>query len=123
MSCTNIYKMIKNYFKTAIRSLTKKPGYSIINIMGLAIGMACTIMILLWVQDELSYDKYNINHDRIYRVASDFKMNGREFNIASSCAPMAATIKREWPEVIDAVRLRYEGNRMVTNNNLNPPPG
>ena len=60
--------MIKNYIKIALRNIKKHKGYSFINIAGLAVGMACCILILLWVEDELSYDKYHKNADRIYRI-------------------------------------------------------
>ncbi|NOR52982.1 MAG: ABC transporter permease, partial [Candidatus Aminicenantes bacterium] len=60
--------MFKSYLKTTLRSIKKHPGYSLINIMGLAIGMACCILILLFVFDELSYDKFHENHGHIYRV-------------------------------------------------------
>jgi len=60
--------MFKNYLKIAYRNIKKHIGYSLINVAGLAIGMACCILILLFVFDELSYDKFHENHDRIYRV-------------------------------------------------------
>ncbi len=60
--------MLRNYLITAIRHLIKEKAFSIINIMGLSLGMAFTIIILLWVQDELSYDKFHTNHDRIYHT-------------------------------------------------------
>ena len=60
--------MFKNYFKTAFRGLIKYKEYSIINILGLAIGMACVILILLFVREELSFDQFHENKDRIYRV-------------------------------------------------------
>ena len=61
--------MFKNYLKVAFRNLRKHKGYSIINIAGLAAGMAVCILILLWVQDEVSYDRFNANAGEIYRVA------------------------------------------------------
>ena len=61
--------MFKNYLKVAFRNLRKHKGYSIINIAGLAAGMAVSILILLWVQDEVSYDRFNANAGEIYRVA------------------------------------------------------
>ena len=60
--------MLKNYLKIAIRNLFRHKAFSFINIVGLAVGMACTVLILLWVQDELSYDKFFKNADNIYLV-------------------------------------------------------
>ncbi len=63
--------MIKNYIKIALRNIKRHKGYSLINIAGLAIGIACCILILLWVQDELSYDRFHENAGDIYRVIQD----------------------------------------------------
>ncbi|MGB3863131.1 MAG: ABC transporter permease [Candidatus Aminicenantaceae bacterium] len=63
--------MIKNYIKIALRNLSRHKGYSFINIAGLAIGMACCILILLWVQDELSFDRFHKNADSIYHFMDE----------------------------------------------------
>ncbi|MGH2646811.1 MAG: hypothetical protein ACRDE8_04555, partial [Ginsengibacter sp.] len=63
--------MFKNYFKTALRNLSKNKFYSSINIIGLAVGLATCLLIFLYVTDELNYDKYNANADRIYRVNNE----------------------------------------------------
>ena len=77
--------MIKNYFKVAYRNLLRNKGFSAINITGLAIGMAAAILILLWIQDERSYDEFHKNKDRIYevwnRVPFDGKLRMLEFRI------------------------------------------
>jgi putative ABC transport system permease protein len=65
--------MLKNYFKTAFRNLLRNKFYSLINIVGLAIGLATCFLIILYVLDELSYDKYNVNASRIYRVNNEVK--------------------------------------------------
>ena len=69
--------MFKNYFKISFRNLYKHPFYSIINIAGLAIGIACVLFIIFYVQDELSYDRYNKKADRIYKIITNahFKEN------------------------------------------------
>ncbi|MDP9230324.1 MAG: ABC transporter permease, partial [Bacteroidota bacterium] len=64
--------MFKNYFTIAWRNLLRYKGFSLINIFGLAIGIACCVLVSLFIIDELSYDKYNKNADRIYRVVKDF---------------------------------------------------
>jgi putative ABC transport system permease protein len=101
--------MLKNYIKTAVRNLLKRKGYSLINIVGLAIGMASCLLILMFVNDELSYDTYNEKADRIFRVAGSFFYGGRSFDIAVAPAPMAQVLIDEFPEVEDAVRFRERG--------------
>jgi putative ABC transport system permease protein len=105
--------MIKNYFKTAVRNLFRQKGYSLINITGLAIGMACCLLIIMFVNDELSYDSYHKNADRIYRIAGDIKYGGRDFKTATVPAPMAKTLVNDYPQVEDAVRFRYKGSFIV----------
>ena len=96
--------MLKNYFKIAFRNLIRKKVFSFINIFGLAIGMACTILILLWVQDELSYDNFNKNGDNIYRVL--FQSNNRAEGIwGTSPGLLAPEAKKEIPEIVDAARI------------------
>jgi putative ABC transport system permease protein len=109
--------MLKNYFKIAFRNLWRNKSFSAINIFGLAIGLAVCLLITLFVIDELSYDKYNLNADRIYRVSSDFKVNGSVFNDRDSPAPMAATMMKEYPQIEVATRLRYNGKTLVKKDN------
>jgi putative ABC transport system permease protein len=96
--------MLKNYFKIAFRNLIRKKVFSFINIFGLAIGIACTILILLWVQDELSYDNFHKNKDNIYRVLyeSDIRSDGIWGTSPGLLAPEA---KKVIPEIIDAARM------------------
>ncbi|MCI0471229.1 MAG: ABC transporter permease, partial [Candidatus Aminicenantes bacterium] len=98
--------MIKNYFKTALRILFRNKGYSILNITGLAIGMACCLLILMFVNNEVNYDTYNKNADRIFRVAMHFKYGGRDSNAPLLFAPMAKTLSDDYPEIEDVVRFR-----------------
>jgi putative ABC transport system permease protein len=98
-----------NYLKIAIRNLKKNKGYSFINIFGLAVGIACCILILLYIQNELSFDKYNKNYDRVYRVHLDAKIGNNRLNIASSCAPCGPAFVREIPEVENFTRIRNYG--------------
>ncbi|NIR65303.1 MAG: hypothetical protein GWN00_20980, partial [Aliifodinibius sp.] len=101
--------MIKNYFKIAFRNLVKQKGYSIINIIGLAVGMASCLLILLWVQDELRYDKFHSKSERIYRLVDDYTRSGNTLEMAVTSGPMGPTLVREFPEVIDAVRMTNIG--------------
>lgn len=96
--------MLKNYLKIAIRNLSRHPTYSFLNISGLAIGMAASILILLWVQNELSYDRFNANADQIYRitvVASD------QFKAATNPAGMPAGLQAAMPEIRNTVRVSH----------------
>lgn len=96
--------MLKNYLKIAIRNLSRHPAYSILNISGLAIGMAASILILLWVQNELSYDRFNANADQIYRItveASD------QFKAATNPAGMPAGLQAAMPEIRNTLRLSH----------------
>ena len=105
--------MFKNYLKTAIRNLGRHRGYSFINVAGLALGMACCILILLWVQDELSYDRYHKNADRLYRVVVKGRMSNREINFSTSPAPLAKALTDEFPEVRQATRCLRSRNVLV----------
>jgi len=88
--------MFKNYFKTAWRNLVKNKGYSAINIGGLAVGMAVAILIGLWVYDELSYDKYHENYDRIAQVMQHANFNGEIATQTANPALMGPTIRAKY---------------------------
>jgi putative ABC transport system permease protein len=105
--------MFLNYLKIALRNLKKNKGYSFINIFGLAVGIACCIIILLFIQNELSYDKYNKNFDRIYRVRLSARISNSELNTATSCAPCGPTFVSEIPEVENFTRIRNYGFPVV----------
>jgi cell division protein FtsX len=91
--------MIKNYIKIGIRNIIRQPGYSLINITGLAVGMACAIMILLWVNHELSFDRFHTDGRHIFRVVHEAGDNGRKVNIARTPIPLGPALKQEIPGV------------------------
>lgn len=97
--------MIKNYLISAYRSILKNKLYSILNIFGPAIGITCAILILLYVREELTFDKYNSNYNRIYRLESDFTISGKTTLAALVPIPMAPTLKDEYPEIKDVARF------------------
>lgn len=97
--------MISNYFKTTLRIIWRHRVHSIINIVGLAVGMACTILILLWVRFEFSFDRYHENAGRIYRLATDFHFGAFQGKYATSNHPAGPTLQRGYPEVEKAVRF------------------
>lgn len=111
--------MFKNYLKIAIRNLWKSKGFSAINIIGLAIGLATCLLILLFVLDELSYDRYNKKADRIYRVDGDIKFGGNHFVMATSTDPMGPTLKKDFPQVEEYVRFRVTGGLLIKKGNEN----
>jgi len=105
--------MFKNYIKVAVRNLLKFKAFSVLNILGLAVGMTCTILLVLFIQHELSYDDYHENADRIYRVAASYKLGGRSYEIATTPAPLAKTLLEEFPEVEKTVRFRRRGGNVI----------
>ena len=88
----NTVAMFKNYFKISFRNMLRHKVYSSINIAGLSIGIACFILIFLYVQDELSYDKHIPDSERVYRIACHIKYADNLFNMPSSPDPMAKTL-------------------------------
>jgi len=96
--------MTRNYIKTAFRSLLKNKGFTIINVLGLALGLATCLLIVFYVVDELSYDRFNTKADRIYRVNTDIKFGGNTSSYAIAPPPLAASLSN-FPEVEKAVRL------------------
>ena len=101
--------MFKNYFKTAFRNLQRNKVYSAINISGIAIGMAAFWLIVLYVSDELSYDRSFSNADRICRIVQHARWEGGGMNIVPTSAPFADAFKASFPEVQDAARIGLEG--------------
>ena len=111
--------MLRNYLKTALRSLWKSKGFSAINIVGLAIGLATCLLILIFVMDELSYDRYNVKADRIYRLDGDIKFGGNHFILAVAPAPAGPAVRRDYPEIEKEVRFRMQGGRLVKKGDQN----
>ncbi len=97
--------MLKNYFKSSYRNIIKNKFYSILNIFGPAIGITCAILILLYVKDELTFDKHSENYDRIYRLESDFNISGKATLAGLVPMPMAPTLKDEYPEIEECTRF------------------
>lgn len=97
--------MFKNYIKTAIRNITRQKGYVFINILGLAIGIAASMLIASYVFSELSYDQHHEKKDRIYRVYLDGNINNQEIKGAWTSVPLAFTAKDKYPEIEEAVRI------------------
>lgn len=97
----------------------KNKGFTFINVFGLALGLATCMLIVFYVFDELSYDRYNTQADRIYRVNCDVKFGGNSSLLAASPAPLAAAIKADFPEIEQAARFRTRGGNKVKKGNQN----
>ncbi len=97
--------MLRNYLKTALRNLSRQKVYTLINITGLAIGLATCMMIMLYVVHELSYDKFFENQDRVYRVAMKANISGDYLEVAVTSNPMGEALVRDLPEVISQNRI------------------
>ena len=101
--------MVRNYFKIAFRNIIKHKAFSILNITGLAIGMASSILILLWVQNELSYDRFNTEADQLYRLTC----NAGDFKAAVSPAGMAPGLQSSMPEIKATVRISKPSTNLL----------
>jgi putative ABC transport system permease protein len=104
--------MFKNYLKVGLRNLRKHKGYGIINIAGLAAGMAVCILILLWVQDEASYDRFNAEADHIYRVCFSDLWSGNRVKFSSTPTGIGPALKQDFSEIIESSRL-YRMNHIL----------
>jgi len=105
--------MLRNYLISALRNIAKNKFYSLLNILGLSIGMTAFIFILIFVRDELTYDKHNDKHERIHRIESNFSISNREETFAVVPVPMAPAFMLEFPEVENFVRFTGAGNALM----------
>src|SRR6187431_298658 len=101
--------MLKNYFVIAWRNLLKNKTYSAINIAGLSIGLAAFWLIVMYIADELSYDRYHDNADRVYRVVQYASWEDNNLKLAPTAAPFAPSLKAAFPEIEETVRIDPEG--------------
>ena len=109
--------MLKNYLKITIRNLTKNKLFSIVNILGLTIGITCFILIGLFVLDELTFDSFNSKADRIFRLNSHYKVGDNNFNLANSPMPLADALASEYPEIEKIARVLPGNNIYVKKEN------
>ncbi|HYJ37061.1 MAG TPA: ABC transporter permease [Chitinophagaceae bacterium] len=104
--------MFKNYFKIALRHLGKNKGYASINMIGLALGMACAILILLWVNDEIQYNKFHQHYSQLYKVLETQTYDGKKFTFAAMPGGFGPAVKQELPEIKYATRTDW-GSRVL----------
>ncbi|MEO1011375.1 MAG: ABC transporter permease [Bacteroidota bacterium] len=105
--------MFKNYLKIAWRNLLKNKGTTVLNIIGLSLGIASCLIIALFVIDELSYDRFNEKADAIVRIVFRANVGGEEIKEGGVMAPVAQTLKRDYAEVVDATRIRNFGAQKI----------
>ncbi|MGB2765276.1 MAG: ABC transporter permease [Candidatus Aminicenantaceae bacterium] len=107
--------MLKNYLKIALRNIKKHKGYSLINVTGLAIGIAVCLFILLWVQDELSFDRFHANIDNLFRLTEDqIYTDGTIFPVAVTPELLGPGLKADYPEVVEFARFRILSSVLVS---------
>jgi len=97
--------MFRNYFKTAWRYLLRYKQYTIINILGLAVGITCCVLIMLFVRSEFSYDRFHSNAHRLYRIWQHEKAEGQDFINTVTPIPLAPTLRSTFPEVESVCRV------------------
>ena len=105
--------MIKNLLKYSFRAFKRQKAYVFINVLGLAIGLACSLIIVLFIRYELSYDQYNEKKDRIFRVILNGKISGQEVTVTSTASPIGPTMLNEFPEVEDFLRINGWGETVI----------
>src|SRR5688572_25731398 len=108
------FAMIRSFFKIAFRNLLRNKGFSAINITGLSIGMAAAILIFLWIENEISYDQFHKNKDRIYEVWNRVPFGGSLSIWNSVSAPLARALEKDLPEVERAARVKSDNNFLLT---------
>lgn len=108
--------MFNNLIRHSIRSFKRQRAYIVINVLGLSIGIACSLLIALYVINEASYDGYNAKKDRIYRAVLNGKIGGQEVTVAFSSAVMGPTLVKEFPEVEDFLRMTNAGPTVIEYN-------
>lgn len=105
--------MLKNFFKVAWRNLWRNKGFSAINITGLSIGMAGAILILLWIQNEVSFDQFHKKRDRIYQAWSQIYADGKLRSWSSTPKPLARAVEKDLPEVEQATRVNFQNGFLM----------
>jgi len=106
--------MFFSYLKIAVRNISRRLSFSLINIFGFAAGMTCSILILLWVTHEMNYDKFHENADRIYRVVTELVQGDNSRYLATTPAPVSPALKQKFPEIESYTRIYETGRKLVT---------
>jgi len=101
--------MLKNHFVVAVRNVLKHKFFAAVNILGMTIGITASLLIILYIADELSYDKFHVNADHIYQVGLHGKIGGQDIMTSTTCPPLATALVNEIPEVKASTRLSGNG--------------
>ncbi|MDX2247866.1 MAG: ABC transporter permease [Bacteroidia bacterium] len=104
--------MWKNYLNIALRNLVRNKAHTLINLVGLSLGISCTLLIVLYVQDEISYDRHHLRGERIFRISSDMRMGTNEDEFALTSMAVGPRLKEVYPEIDTFVRFRMAPNRI-----------
>jgi putative ABC transport system permease protein len=112
------FEMLKNYLKITSRIMNRHKGYSFITITGLALGMACCLLIILYIQYELSYDRFHTKADHIYRVVMDANIGSTNIKVPITNNPLSPTLVRDYPEVLASTRIRKIPKVLVQNEDM-----
>ena len=105
--------MLRNYFKTAVRSFLRQKGYTIINIAGLTVGIVSSLLILLWIQDEISKDKFHEHDEQLFAIMRYMTVDGEVLTTTSIPKPLAETLEEEYPEVEHAELISWEAEFLL----------
>lgn len=105
--------MLRNYFTIACRNLLKNKVFSFINVFGFAAGIAVCLLILLFILEEMRYDRFNRNYYTLYRVAQEQNQSGTWYKVGRSPAPLAAALRQDMPEIVNATRFALWGNLLL----------
>ena len=102
--------LLKNYFLSLARNAVRDKFFTLLNLLGLAVGITASILIFIYIQDQVTFDKHNENYERIYRLEGDFFINEKLDQIAIVQIPLAPTLKDEYPEVEEFARILPQPN-------------
>src|SRR4029078_8362857 len=106
--------MITNYLKIAWRNLLRNRGFSVTNILGITIGITCTILIALWVNDELNYNRFHRNYDNIYKVYANRRLKNQMFTDPNMFLPLAGALHNSSPQIVNATVTTYINEHLFT---------
>ena len=106
--------MFKSYLKTAFRAFRRQKAYSFINVFGLAVGLGCSLLIVLWIQDEVSYDRFHEEGDQLYRVKRNYFSDDQIYTWDAIPKPLAQVLEDDYPEITDAVLITWQETILLT---------
>ncbi len=109
--------MFKNYFTTALRNFSRQKTYSLINMTGLSVGLACSFLIFMWVKNEITYDRFHEQGTQIYRVMRNFSSNDKIYTWSAIPMPLANVLVEEYPEITHAILIPPRQKLLLSKDN------